>query len=161
MHALNLSWSSLFSEGLIDAKAKRLPSIYYKDKKKQVDLPCINFNDVDILANSGLIKSGKATTIVIKLIRMFLERFELGLAEEKIQSLSTSLYAYLGNLEPIHGLPKELENVSFIYPMELKPDRLREIYLAGGVFIMQDLSFYIKQLRLLKNTIFTRTSQSD
>jgi len=150
MHVLNLSWSSLFSEGLIDEKARKLP-IYEDANVRKATLPCINFPDVDLLTDSGIIKSGRATAIVVSLIKVFIEKFGLRLTEKEVSNLSISLYGYLGNtIVTNQGLPKELAGISFAYPIELDPNKLREIYLAGGVFIMQDLSFYIKQLRQSK-----------
>ncbi len=148
MHVLNLSWSSLFSEGLIDEEARGLP--IYKNAKPP-NLECLNFADIDALTASGLIKSGKASEIVVALTKMFIEKFELLLSVDRLTFISKGLYSYLGNtIKTTHGLPRELANISFSYPNEMDPKVLREIYLAGGVFIMQDLSFYIKQLRQSK-----------
>jgi len=148
MHVLNLSWTSLFSEGLIDERARGLP--IYKNAKPS-NLECLNFADIDALTASGLIKTGKASEIVVALMKMFIEKFELQLGDDRLTHLSKGLYSYLGNtIKTTRGLPKELAHISFAYPMELDPNLLRKIYLDGGVFIMQDLSFYIKQLRLSK-----------
>lgn len=148
MHVLNLSWSSLFSEGLIDEGAKGLP--IYKNAKPS-NLECLNFGDIDALTASGLIKTGKASEIVVALTKMFIEKFELLLSVDRLTFISKGLYSYLGNtIKTTYGLPKELAHISFSYPNEMDPKVLREIYLAGGVFIMQDLSFYIKQLRQSK-----------
>jgi transcriptional regulator with XRE-family HTH domain len=148
MHVLNLSLSSLFYEGLIDEGSRGLP--IYKNAKPS-NLECLNFGDIDALTASGLIKSGKASEIVVALTKTFIEKFELPLSVDRLTFISKGLYSYLGNtIKTTHGLPKELAHISFSYPNEMDPKVLREIYLAGGVFIMQDLSFYIKQLRQSK-----------
>lgn len=150
LHALELPWQALFTDDVIGGEIKLL--VPYTDMDKTSDLPCVNFNDVDALTDSGLIQSGKASEIIVELIRLFLKGFSLDVSKGELQNLSVSLYSYIGNIDKSSpGLPDALKEISFIYPTEMDPLRLREIYLAGGVLIMQDLSFYIKQLRKSKN----------
>jgi transcriptional regulator with XRE-family HTH domain len=150
LHALDLSWQTLFTDDVIEGDIKSL--VPYIDMNRASDLPSINFNDVDALADSGLIQTGTASEVVVELIRFFLRGFNLDVSNGELQNLSISLYSYIGNIDKSSpGLPDVLKEISFIYPSELDPIRLREIYLAGGVLIMQDLSFYIKQLRKSKN----------
>ncbi len=150
LHALDLSWSSLYTDGVIEGNIKAL--VPYNDiGAKSSNLRCPNFNDVDALADSGLIQTGKASEIIIGLIRLFLQKFDLRLDKYEFEHLSISLYAYIGDINiTSDGLPNALKKITFSYPMELDPNKLRGIYLDGGVLIMQDLSFYIKQLRKLK-----------
>jgi len=150
LHALNLSWSSLYSEGMIEGNIKAL--VPYTDLgAKSSNLQCVNFNDVDALADSGLIQTGKASEIIVGLIRLFLHKFDIHLDKNEFEHLSISLYAYIGDINiTSDGLPNALKRISFSYPMELDPKKLRGIYLDGGILIMQDLSFYIKQLRKSK-----------
>lgn len=151
-HAFNLSWSSLFSEGIIEGNIRDM--VFYQDHDVlSSDLSCINFNDIDALTGSGIIQTGRASELIVSLIKMFLLEFDLKLNKEEFNAFSQSLHAYLGDTKiaiPVR-LSEALGQVSFTYPMELDTSRLREIYFAGGVLIMQDLSFYIKQLRKQKN----------
>jgi transcriptional regulator with XRE-family HTH domain len=150
LHALELSWQALFTDDVIEGDIKSL--VPYTNVDKVSDLPCVNFNDVDALADSGLIQTGKASEIIVELIRLFLQGFNLAVSNEELKNLSVSLYSFIGNIDkPSIEVPESLKEVSFMYPTEMDPIRLRGIYLAGGVLIMQDLSFYIKQLRKSKN----------
>jgi transcriptional regulator with XRE-family HTH domain len=150
LHALDLSWSTLYTDGIIDGDIKSMLS--YRDMETKPSKPqCVNFNDVDALADSGLIQSGKASKVIVSLIERFLQKFDVQLNKREFENLAVSLYSYIGDPNVTSkGLPAVLKKVSFSYPSELDPTKLREIYLAGGVLIMQDLSFYIKELRRIR-----------
>lgn len=157
MHAFKLSWSSLFSEGLIEGKLRDL-AVYKNLDTDHPVLECLNFNDVDLLVNSSIIKTKKFSQIIANLVKMYLANYGTRLSKSDLQIIMKDLYKGLGNIPPfdVYIPPAERRepvniDLSFELPKtEVPPNRLSEIYLSGGVIIMQDISFFIKSLRLEK-----------
>ena len=95
-----------------------------------------------------MLQRGRASSIVIALIEEFLLRCNLPLTAEKRKMLSSSAYPSLDNCEKYNDLlHASFEEYQLCYPINISEEKLRQIYLAGGVFIFSDLGVYVRSLR--------------
>jgi len=146
-YGLDLSVTSLFSGGFVK-KDLIMPSIYEDKSVRKSNYNCLNANDIYAILESPLTQRGRASSIVIALIEKFLSQCDLPLSVEKRELISSSAYSTLDSCGTNSNLLlSNLEGNQLCYPSSFSPDKLKQIYLSGGVFIFSDLGTYMQSLR--------------
>jgi transcriptional regulator with XRE-family HTH domain len=147
MHALELSWVDLFTKGFVK-EGLPIPEIYLSQDKAIENYPCLNFNDLELLDSSGILRRGVAPSIVTRLISLFIEKYNPEIDAEKRALLAANFYSLLNVTDNQDGIARQyLPDLDFQYPQEFSPDALKKIYFSAGVFILSDLGRYVKYLR--------------
>ncbi len=124
---------------------------FLRDNNSVLDSPCFNFGDLEILDLSGKLSKGTAAPIVVKLIDKFIQRYAPKLTSDQVALISPNVYAFLNEDGDYSLINKYLPDFDFLYPKNLSPQILRSVYLSEGVFVIQDLGMYVKQLRLSRS----------
>lgn len=150
MDVLDLSWTTLFTEGFIK-KDLPIPDLYRSQDVEFFSFPCLNFNDIDPFAESQLLSTGKTSLIVIELLKIFIKNCKPNLEPTKVEMLATSAYPFLDSSDgDVFDFSEEVSDIQLHYPENFAPEKLRKIYLAGGILILADLGTYIRHLREIK-----------
>jgi transcriptional regulator with XRE-family HTH domain len=147
MYALDLPWTELFIRGFIKPGLP-IPEIYNSKNQQDIDFPCLLFSDLDVLDTSGLMKRGVASAVVKQLLILFIRKYAPKTEDERTGLLASNIYTLLNSPESYDGIAKELlPDLDFRYPEDFPPDRLRNIYLSGGVLTLLDIGRYARYLR--------------
>ena len=147
MYALDLPWTELFIQGFVKQDLP-IPEIYRAQNQSGLDFPCLLFGDLDTLDTSGLLRRGLAPAIVRHLLSLFINKYDPSFGNEKTVLLAANFYSFLNSPESNDGLARQsIPDLDFRYPKDFPPERLRNIYLSGGVFTLLDLGRYVRYIR--------------
>ena len=146
LHGMNYSFTSLFSEKIIDSKFP-LPSIYLEEKTESYQYPVIKFSDIDSFVHFILYRKN-ARIIIAKWIKHYLKNYT-SWADETIAVLMDEAITLLTFPSVDNREGSLYENLC--YPIDIGVDKLRKIYLSGGVLLMRDIGAYIRNQRIASN----------
>lgn len=146
MKALDIPWLELFRGGFV-LKGLDIPDLY-KEKPSMDSFPCLLSSDLSSLDLSGAIKRGVASSVVVHLLELFIRRCSPDIPKDKVSLFASSIYTFLNSQSeyPEH-ISQYFPKVVFRYPSDIAIQTLNEVYLSGGILILQDLSRYAKCLR--------------
>lgn len=145
-YGLNYSFTSLYSENIIDSKSP-LPSIYLEEKKESYQFPVLKFSDIDSFVHFILYRK-IARDFVAKWLRHFIE-IHTSWTEETIDVLMDEAITLLAHPSVDNRQGSQFENLC--YPIDISIEKLKNNYLSGGVLLMKDIGAYIRTQRLEKN----------
>jgi len=144
-YAYNYSFTSLFSENIIDSKLP-LPSIYSEEKKESYEYPVFKFGDIDSFVHFILYRKN-AKNLILKWLKHYIARHTTWTDDAITELLDEAITLLTFPSEDRQGSLYE----SLCYPMEISVSKLRKIFLSGGALIMNDIGAYIRNQRLAKS----------
>jgi transcriptional regulator with XRE-family HTH domain len=151
--ALNISFTSLFSEKLIATEGS-IPTIYIQNQQEDFEYPVLNMGDVDNYVHFSIHRK-KAKTLLSKWLKNYIKKYK-NWNDGAIDTLLDEAIFLL-------GLPtNEREGTLFknlCYPIDIQVSKLRKVYLSGGALLLQDLGAYIRNQRLNKNFSLRKLSR--
>jgi len=144
-YAYNYSFTSLFSENIIDSKFS-LPKIYSEGEKESYEYPVFNFGDIDSFVHFILYRKN-ARDFIAKWLRHYIEKHTSWIDEAIAELLDEAITLLTFPSEDRQGSLYE----NLCYPMDISVSKLRNNYLSGGVLLMKDIGAYIRNQRMAKN----------
>lgn len=120
--------------------------------------------DLEILDQQNLLSTGRASTIIHELMKLFLLKKDPNLREETLMSLSVALEGVISikrpKTLPTLNLPSTLPAVAdFRYPSEYPFHTLQEIFYQKKAAILLDIGAYIRSDRTQKKISLRQLSQ--
>ena len=146
LYAMNYSFTSLFSEKIIDSIFP-LPSIYLEEETEAYQYPVLKFSDIDSFVHFILYKKN-AINFIAKWIKYYLQNYT-SWTDETIAVLMDEAITLLTLPSVDNREGSQYENIC--YPIDIGIEKLRKIFLSGGVLLMRDIGAYIRNQRIASN----------